>query len=116
MLTFLSAYDLALKIEFLHVKIVDQSGARSPKADDVEPKSPEIFALEPWSPAFLRPEPWSPKPLWDPDIYLKHTSHILPVAGLGVGDAALFVVGVVVHGVTLAIENQIKNEINREIL
>ena len=50
------------------------------------------------------------------NIYLKHASHILPVAGLGVGDAALFVVGVVVHGVTLAIKNQIKNEINREIL
>ena len=50
------------------------------------------------------------------NIYFKHTSHILPVAGLGVRDAAMFVVGVVVHGVTLAIKNQIKNEINREIL
>ena len=34
---FISVFDLALKIEFLHIKIVDQSGARSPKADDVEP-------------------------------------------------------------------------------
>ena len=34
---FICAFDLALKIEFLHIKIVDQSGARSPKADDVEP-------------------------------------------------------------------------------
>ena len=50
------------------------------------------------------------------NIYFKHTSHILPVAGLGVRDAALFVVSVVVHGVTLAIKNQIKNEINRQHL
>ena len=50
------------------------------------------------------------------NIYFKHTSHTLPVAGLGVGDAALFVVGVVVHGVTLAIKKQIKNEINRQNL
>ena len=34
---FICVFDLALKIEFLHIKIVDQSGARSPKADDVEP-------------------------------------------------------------------------------
>ena len=34
---FICLFDLALKIEFLHIKIVDQSGARSPKADDVEP-------------------------------------------------------------------------------
>ena len=34
---FICVFDLALKIEFLHIKIVDQSGAQSPKADDVEP-------------------------------------------------------------------------------
>ena len=34
---FVCVFDLALKIEFLRIKIVDQSGARSPKADDVEP-------------------------------------------------------------------------------
>ena len=35
--SFICVFDLALKIEFLHIKIVDQSGARSPNADDVEP-------------------------------------------------------------------------------
>jgi len=34
---FICVFDLALKTEFFHIKIVDQSGARSPKADDVEP-------------------------------------------------------------------------------
>ena len=34
---FIYLFDLALKIEFLHIKIVDLSGAWSPKADDVEP-------------------------------------------------------------------------------
>ena len=31
------AYFPFFKKEFLHIKIVDQSGARSPKADNVEP-------------------------------------------------------------------------------
>ena len=34
---FICVFDFALKMEFLHIKIVDQSGAWSPKADDVEP-------------------------------------------------------------------------------
>ena len=50
-------------VSTLHIKIVDKSGARGPKAYDVEPWGPEIFVLEPWSPAFFSPEPWSPKPL-----------------------------------------------------
>ena len=46
----------------------------------------------------------------------KNTSDILPVPGLGVGDADLFVVGGFVHGVKVAVKNQFRKTINRDIL
>ena len=42
---------------------------------------------------------------------LKNKSHILPV-----GDAGLFVVGGFIRGVKVAVKNQLRNTINRDIL
>ena len=46
----------------------------------------------------------------------KNASHILPVAGLEVRDADLFVVGGFVHGVKVAVKNQFRKTMNRDIL
>ena len=46
----------------------------------------------------------------------KTTSQILPVAGLGVGAAGLFVIGGLIHGVKVAVKNQFRKTIYRDIL
>ena len=56
---------------------------------------------------------WKP---YSSNIYFKNTSHLLPCAGLGVADAGLFVVDGFIDGVTLTVENEIKGDVNRDIL
>ena len=47
---------------------------------------------------------------------LKNANDILLVPGLGVWDAGLLVVGGFVHGVKVAVKNQFRKTINRDIL
>ena len=63
---FIYVFDLVLKKEFLHIKIVDLSGAWSPKLKQMT-----------WSPRALKFLSWSPKPLWDPDpSVLQQSNHV----------------------------------------